>query len=327
MAAFTIILPVRNGGSYFKECVNSILNQHHKEFNLLILDNNSTDDNMAWVKSIGDSRISIYLSSENLTIEENWARAVALPKNEYMTLIGHDDLLYPDYLSTMDQLIRQYPDASLYQTHFNYIDAAGKLVRPSQPMKAIQYAHEFLDCQISQTLDSTGTGYMMRSSDYDRLGGISPLYPKLIFADYELWMKLILRSYKATSPNVCFAYRLHDSTSKLTNGEEYQQAFGKYMYFLNDLKGVDPKIVTVLNEKGKTMLLYFCRALSHRLLKTPRSSRTTTVSSFISQCRSYARLLIPGQSFTPLRKPAILAAKLLDNKPGLFLFSLYKKLF
>jgi hypothetical protein len=241
-------------------------------------------------------------------------------------MIGHDDILHPDYLQTMDSLIQQHPTASLYQTHFNYIDSVGKMVRQSQPMAGIQFVHEFLDCQMNQTLDSTGTGYMMRSSDYDALGGISPTYPKLIFADYELWVKLISKTYKATSEKVCFSYRLHESVSRLTNGEDYQQAFGKYMLFLASIKDNNKEINTAIQQNGKKMLLYFCQSLSHRLLKTPVSLRQTSVDLFIDKCREYASLLIPGQSFNPLSKPGILAAKLLDNKPGLAFFSFYKKI-
>lgn len=199
-------------------------------------------------------------------------------------------------------------------------------MRQSQPMNQIQYVHEFLECQMNQTLDSTGTGYMMRSKYYDELGGISSDYPKLIFADYELWVKLISKSYKATSEKVCFSYRLHKSVSRLTNGEDYQRAFGKYMLFLNDIKGTNTEINSVIQKSGKRMLYYFCQSLSHRLLKTPGNLRKTTVSSFIGKCREIAALLLPGQSFKPLLKPGILAAKLLDNKPGLAFFSIYKKL-
>ncbi|MEI2738064.1 MAG: glycosyltransferase [Chitinophagaceae bacterium] len=323
---YSIILPVKNGGSYLKEAVASILNQTVTNFSLHILDNCSTDGTTEWVQSLEDKRVIYYPSAESLSIEQNWARIKDIPKNQFMTMIGHDDILHPDYLQTMDSLIGQYPTASLYQTHFNYIDSSGKIVRQSQPMAEVQYVHEFLDCQMNQTLDSTGTGYMMRSSDYDAVGGISPAYPKLIFADYELWMKLISKSCKATSEKICFSYRLHDSVSRLTNGEDYQQAFGKYMLFLSSIKDSNKEINTVIQQSGKKMLLYFCESLSHRLLKTPVSLRQTSVGLFIAKCREYANLLIPDQAFNPLAKPGILAAKFLDNKPGLVLFSFYKKI-
>ena len=327
MNKYSIILPVKNGGYHAKECIKSILTQTYLQFNLVILDNCSSDDTISWVKGLNDQRVMIYNASQPLRMEDNWARIINLDKNEFMTIIGHDDLLHPDYLETMDSLIREDPGASLYQTHFRYIDSAGKLVRHCQPMAAKQFAHEFLACQMNQTLDSTGTGYMMRSKDYDSVGGISPLYLNLIFADYELWMKMIKISYKATAKAETFSYRLHDSLSRLTNGEEYQQAFGRYMLFLAALKGTDPAISATIEQYGKKMLLYFCESLSHRLLKTPLNLRQTTVGNFINKCRHYASLLLPGQRFCPLCKVRIFAAWALDNPLGLTVFKVFKKLY
>jgi len=323
---FSIILPVKNGGDYLRECINSILAQSIPDFNLLILENYSTDGTTDYLSSLDDKRIGIFPAQSPLTMESNWKRIAAIDKNEFITIIGHDDTLHPEYLATMEALIAKHPDASLYQSHFQYIDAKGDLIRPCKPMEEVQNAAGFLECQMKRTLDSMGTGYMMRSSDYDALGGIPYRYPNLIFADYELWVRLIMKSYKATAREECFSYRLHENISKLTNGEAYKQAFGEYMLFLNDVKEQDIDIASTIDRYGKEMLLYFCQSLSHRLLKTNKIIRKTSISAFINECRHYAELLIPGQSFSPLLKPGILTADLLDNTVGLKLFGLYKKL-
>ena len=326
MPKFSIILPVRNGGEYVKKCLQSILSQSLHDFNLAVLDNCSEDDTVQWIEQLQDSRITIIKASQPLSMEANWARIMKVPKNEFMTIIGHDDLLHPDYLATMDALIKKHPKASLYQAHFKFIDAKGNDIRPCLPMAEVQRADEFLACEMTRTMDSMGTGYMMRSADYAAAGGIGVHYPNLIFADYELWVKLTIINYKATAQDECFSYRLHNNISKLTNGEQYQQAFGEYMLFLAGLKAVHPQIAKAIEKDGKTMLLYFCESLSHRLLKTDRKLRKTSVAVFIDKCRHYAALLIPGQSFQPMSKPRILAAYLLDNRVGLKLFSLYKKM-
>jgi glycosyltransferase involved in cell wall biosynthesis len=80
MKKFTIILPVRNGGKYAKECVNSILAQTLNDFNLTVLDNCSTDGTLQWITALNDERIIIHPSSNPLSIEENWGRAKILLK-------------------------------------------------------------------------------------------------------------------------------------------------------------------------------------------------------------------------------------------------------
>ena len=323
---YSIILPVRNGGAYVKQCVHSILQQSLQDFNLLVLDNASTDGTLDWIQSLKDERIICFPSEVSLSMTENWNRICTLPKNEFMTIIGHDDLLLPDYLKTMDQLIRENPDAGLYQAHFDFINAKGEFVHHCQPMAARQTAGEFITAQIRQTLDSMGTGYMMCSKDYDRLGGIPPHYPNLIFADYELWTRLTAISYKATTPDTCFQYRLHDSVSRLTTGEDDQNAFIKYIQFLTTFQQSQPGIAQAVKTDGKRFLLYYCESLSHRLLKSPLSSRNTRVQEFVETCKSLAKTFIPGQTFEPEKVFRIKLAIMLDNsRPGRFVFQLAKK--
>src|SRR5688572_11626247 len=126
MAKYSVILPLRNGGEYLKLCVNSILAQTLNDFNLVVLDNQSTDGSVEWLEQLNDSRIIVHKSESSLTIEENWGRIKDIQKNEFITLIGHDDILYPNYLAEMDMLIRKHPAAGIYQAHFLYINDKGQ---------------------------------------------------------------------------------------------------------------------------------------------------------------------------------------------------------
>ena len=310
---YSIILPVRNGGHYLKECVNGILAQTFGDFNCIVLDNCSTDGTTEWLQSLEDPRIVLHRSDKSLTIEENWSRIKDVPKNEFMTMIGHDDWLQPFYLEEMNALIGRHPAAGLYQTHFTYIDQDGRFVRNCLPMDEHQCLHEFLSCQMARTIDSTGTGYMMRSADYDRTGGMSPGFPNLIFADYALWTDLMLKGYKATASRDCFSYRLHDSLSKTTNGMVYQAAFGKYVAHMKQMMEKDPATHAAVQRYGKDMLLYYCESLSHRLLKTPPALRSLRVKDYIRLCEGYAQELIPGQEFRPMEKIRIRAASRIDD--------------
>ncbi|MGH2564866.1 MAG: hypothetical protein ACRDE5_10145, partial [Ginsengibacter sp.] len=200
-------------------------------------------------------------------------------------------------------------------------------LRDCLPMPESQSAHEFLASYMNRTVDSTGTGYMMRSKDYDKVGGIDTSFEKLLFADYALWIDLTRLRYKATSPAFAFKYRIHDSVSKITGGQEYQQAFEKFLKFIKKLSEKDKQIKLVVEKYGKDFLLYFCESLSHRLLKTPRNERTIVVKEFVEKCKYYASILIPGQSFAPEKKFRIKIAEILDTSSlGRELFFVLKKL-
>jgi glycosyltransferase involved in cell wall biosynthesis len=292
-----------------------------------VLDNCSNDGTLEWLQSLNDQRIVIHQSQEPLSIEQNWARIKSIPKNEFITLIGHDDILDENYLQLMDNLIAEHPSAALYQTHFQYIDSEGKILRNCKPMDETQYAHEFIAAYMCRSIDSTGTGYMMRSRNYDTLGGINAGYENLIFADFDLWIQLMALSYKATSFETGFKYRVHNSVSKLTGGQQYQQAFERFLQFIISRFDKDEKIRLVGERYGKEFLLYFCESLSHRILKTPKDQRQIHVGEFIEKCKYYAPLLFPAQNFEPEKKLKINIAKVLDSSVlGRNLFLFFKKL-
>jgi glycosyltransferase involved in cell wall biosynthesis len=328
MPKFSIILPVRNGGRYVKECVHSILSQSHTDFNLIVLDNCSADGTSEWLTSLDDQRIHIYPAARPLSIEENWGRITTVPKMEFMTLIGHDDLLDAQYLATMNQLIERHPSASLYQAHFRYIDSEGRLLRHSKPMDEVQSASEFLASFLANIIDTMGTGFMMRSADYDACGGIPP-YPNLLFADFELWISLTDKSYKATATEECFAFRLHQSMTTTSDDIKFQNAFGLFMKFLVQLKSRDVLLQKAVERYALDFIRFYCKGLSHRLLRTPKNKRAgLTVNYFVRECKQYADQLVPGNSFDPYKQGNIKLAKQIDSNPlsrGLFL--LFKKIY
>lgn len=208
MRRFSIFLPVRNGWPYVQECVESILGQTYPHFELTILDNQSTDATGEYLRALGDERIRLVGSDVPLSIESSWGRIKDLPKLEYMTVIGHDDLLDAHFLATIDALIERHPAASLFQTGSRYIDARGAALRSCSPVPERETAAQYLAARLRLEREVFGTGYVMRSADYDELGGI-PHFERLFYADDALWLSLAQKSYKAADAREACAVRIH----------------------------------------------------------------------------------------------------------------------
>ena len=265
---FSIFLPVHNGGTYVKECLAGILGQTYPHFTLEVLENQSDDGTAQWLSGLTDERVRVWSSTGLLDIEDNWARIGDLPKCEFMTFVGHDDILYPDFLETVNALVSRHPDASLYLTHFDIADASGTVARKCRAMPEVEKAHQFLSARLRWARDSFGTGYVMRSSDYLRVGGL-PKHPGLLFSDDELWLRLMSLSHAVVSPRVCFAYQLHDaSASGNPPNELLLEAFDEYLRFLRGRARDDADVERVLSEG----LLSFVASLVAR--RSPKSERT-----------------------------------------------------
>ncbi|MEP6465362.1 MAG: glycosyltransferase family 2 protein [Parafilimonas sp.] len=325
---FSFILPVKNGGEYIKECVQSILAQTLNDFNLIILENKSTDGTAEWLQTLTDERIIVIPSETSLSIEENWGRIVEIPKNEFITITGHDDLFDANYLQVISDLINQHPDASLYQTHFRFIDAKGKKIRSCKKMDTKQNASEFLASFLQRKIDVNGTGFIMRAKDYNELGGM-PSYPNLLFADFELWINSTEISYKMTSDQECFSFRLHQSTTTISADIKMQNAFERFIHFLHSLQLRNWEFDEMIKQNAIGFISVWCKGLTHRLLRTPKEKRhNLSVSLFSLQCKNYADILVPNNSFDPLDDFSIKVAKKIDSfSIARNLFLLFKKIY
>jgi hypothetical protein len=216
----------------------------------------------------------------------------------------------------------------LYQTHFRFIDAKGNFLKKCKPMDEKQTAAEFLSSFLQGNIDVNGTGFMLRSKDYDRLGGI-PAYPNLLFADFELWINATKLFYKITGINEAFSFRLHQSTTTISADVRMQKAFEQFIYFLNGLKNKNAEFKEVINNYAIGFIHFWCKALAHRLLRTPKLKRgDLSVACFLKKCKSFADLLVPGNNFNPTKNMSIKLAQYIDNfSISRNLFLLFKKIY
>jgi glycosyltransferase involved in cell wall biosynthesis len=325
---YSIILPVRNGSNHIKECVTGILTQSIKDFELLVLENCSTDNTIEIISSFKDHRIKLFSVSNPLTIEQNWQRAVNLQKKEFITLIGHDDILDKDYLLAMEELIRKHPKASLYQTHFRYINSKGKEIGKCQPMAEVQLPAEAIHNFLCNKIDLMGTGFMMRSRDYDSIGGI-PAYPNLLFADMELWIELSRRSYLAVDKRECFAYRKHAAaTTSASTDAKFLESFELLVNYLSGLRIKNPDLAEVISADSAYILRQYCQGITHKVLRTPKGKRQTAgVTGIIDKFREFGYKL-GNENFEPLHFKSIRMGKMIDDSSLLHaLFLLFKRLY
>lgn len=265
---FSFLLPVKNGGAYLPLCIESILAQSYQNFNIIILENKSTDGTAEWLQNLekNEPKVTIIPSKISLSIEDNWQRILTVHKNEFMSIIGHDDLLDPNFLEETNRTIRKEPNANLYLTHYRIIDSKCKLIRHCTPMPKRESAAEFVAARMAEIRDSFGTGYVMRSKIFDEVGGIPP-YPNLMYADDALWVKIISNSFRATSLNICFSYRSHEgSISGNPDHDKIFIALKKYLGFLQNEAKKDKDLAIVMSHYGPAYISKRCKYYYYYLI-------------------------------------------------------------
>lgn len=324
MKKYSIILPVFNGGNLVKLCVQSILKQTYKDFDLIVLDNCSTDGTFEWIGNIPDKRITTIPSYKHLTIEENWARILDVKKNQYSTLIGHDDILNPNFLGIVDDLINKNNPECLFFTHFSYINYQGINIRNCKSMPDKLTSNQFIESFLNNKIDVMGTGFVFLSEKYEKAGGI-PMYPNLLFSDFELWINLIDKNLLIISPENCFKFRLHNSTTTTSSVFKFYEAYQRFILFIYKLYQQNNHH-QVIKKNILHFLRFYTKGISHKILKTKRNSRNdlkvnTVYIGYKENLKKF------GNKEDNKFKRKIQLARIIDNNILLSkLFIFYKKL-
>ena len=128
MIKFSIVIPTYNRGSFIHKVIESLLNQTYKNFEILVVDDGSTDNTQEIVEQFSDSRVT-YLYKENG--ERGAARNYGAQKStgDYINFFDSDDLAYPNHLETAFRLIEQENHPPVFHLGFDIKDLQGKIVR------------------------------------------------------------------------------------------------------------------------------------------------------------------------------------------------------
>lgn len=145
-----ILLPYWGKFTLFKETVDSVLNQSHTEWRLLIFDDHyPSDEAKQYCSSLDDKRIIYYRHSKNIGITNNFNFALQKASADYCIMLGCDDRLLPNYLEVA---LKNIGNADFYQPMVEVIDEKGQIYLPLgdrikrllQPRKAGFYTGEKL---------------------------------------------------------------------------------------------------------------------------------------------------------------------------------------
>ena len=95
----SVITPVFNPGVFLRPAVESVLAQSRPDFELLLVDDGSTDGSREWLRTIGDPRVRLLENPSNLGPAATRNRALAEARGEFVAFLNHDDIATPDRLA------------------------------------------------------------------------------------------------------------------------------------------------------------------------------------------------------------------------------------
>ncbi len=206
----SVVMPVPNGETFLGEAIESILNQTHHEFELIIISENGTSEaSLKVINGYRDPRIRHIQNETRLGLAVSLNRAIADADGEFIARMDSDDVSLPSRLERQLRYMDEHPHIGVLGSNFETIDSEGRTVSFSSfPTSPISLRWELqMGCPILHP------SVLMRKSVFARSGGYDPKYR--YNEDLDLWLCALYITELANLPDRLVKWREHQG--KISN--------------------------------------------------------------------------------------------------------------
>jgi len=245
---FSIIIPLYNKEKYIAKTIESVLCQKYSNYELLIINDGSTDNSINAVKNFSDSKIRI-IQQKNQGVSTARNNGIRAAKYDYITFLDADDWWHPDFLLQMKNLIEKYTDAGIYGSKYYWVKNGKERISQNGLVDDytgyINYFQAYLHAWY-MPLSSIST--VIRKSVLIKLNGFKP---NLKFGeDFDLWIRIALY-YKIAYVNCGLAYYNQDvEKSNRALGKRIWKPENHYIFnleYLEETESTNPELRKLLD--------------------------------------------------------------------------------
>ena len=167
---FSIVIPAYNASATIERAVGSVLAQSSPDFELIVVDDGSTDDTAALVERIADPRIRIVRQKN---AGEGAARnaGIAAASNEWVALLDADDFWFEDHLAELDRLKRDHPNAGIVASGLIVVPSGKPAARRGRRRGHASREVRFFREVGRATNPLSASSIALRKSALDKIGG------------------------------------------------------------------------------------------------------------------------------------------------------------
>lgn len=235
MPSVSILMPVYNAEPYLSEAIQSMLNQTYADFELIILDDCSTDGSADVIKSFTDARIVYHRNEINSGLANNLNTGLKLAKGKYVARMDGDDISLPHRLQTQVDFLESHPEIDLCSCAMQMFGADKQLwVRDHDP-EQVKITMMFYSAILHASSVFRKDVFEKNNLYYNQ-----ETFPA---EDYDLWARAAFFCRMVNLPDVMYLYRMHRAQVTSTDPGSAEKCREIQINYLQ-------KALPVLNEKA-----------------------------------------------------------------------------
>ena len=215
MPFFSVIIPLYNKEKYIENTIKSVLNQSFDDFEIIIVDDGSTDKSYQIASSFKNEKIKLLKQkNQGVSVARNFGVAHAASK--YIALLDADDIWYENHLIELKKQIALFPNAGLYCNNYEVFYREGMSRKASFNFEygtATLLVPDYFKASIINPVAWTSAVGFSKTL-FESLGGFNPYYKTT--QDLDLWIRFALKYPVSFNPTITMKYKLYvgDSLSK-----------------------------------------------------------------------------------------------------------------
>ena len=214
----SVVIPVWNGERYLKQAIESILAQDFVDFELLVIDDGSTDRSAEIVSAFAhDPRVTLHKQANGGVVAARNA-GLRVARAEFVAFLDADDIALPGRLAKQAAYLRAHPEAAVIGSNITYFSDADGVIRTQK--------FPFGEAKVAMALETGNPlaqpSVMLRKSLAIDAGGYREAF-RFGAEDYDLWLRLAEKHPLDNLPEVLTLYRIHDDS--LTHRRRHEQTF------------------------------------------------------------------------------------------------------
>jgi glycosyltransferase involved in cell wall biosynthesis len=238
---FSVIIPLYNKKKYIKDTINSVLSQSYKNFEIIVLNDGSTDGSELIVEQMqkNDSRIRlINRKNGGVSVARNFA--ISKARYDYICLLDADDDWTPDFLQVISSMVTKFPKHKIFSLRHKIIEADGRMIYPPVGVDD-NFCGELKDF-IKLYTDYDGliqtSSLCLEKKFFQSLGGFPK--DKGNGEDIYLWLLYGIKTNLVFCNKIC-TYYYRDRENSHTSRMVYVELPYPFEYFLNYEKSDESK--------------------------------------------------------------------------------------
>jgi len=208
--SISVIMPIYNAEAFINDAIDSVLSQTHCEFELLALDDGSSDSSKDIIMSYKDKRIKYILCKHDFINTLN--KGIKLSKGKYIALLDHDDIMMPYRLSTQYKFMEEHPEIVACG---GYMHSFGKY----RELMEVPLKHDLIiEKMLLRSVMLNSTGFIRKSVLMDN--NIKYRKGYSFAADYKMWLDIVKVGVVENIPKVLTLYRTSDKQASIVYRNE-----------------------------------------------------------------------------------------------------------